>query len=101
LSESSGKRPSPPAPGREPEQIPLLAADSKGDGGHPLTSSVRHPNADRVTAGAGEVPPTGGLALRRMGDVGAGQDGAFSSCSEEETEGPAPESPHTPIGGRP
>jgi hypothetical protein len=99
--EDAGKRVSPPAPVREPEQILLLAADSQGDSNSLLTSPVRHPNDDEVTEGAGEVPATDGLAYRRRDDMGAGQDGDFSSCSEEETEGCAPESRPTPMGGRP
>jgi hypothetical protein len=86
-SDGGGKRPSPPAPGREPEQIRLLGSDGQGDAGSELTSACRHPAADGVPAGAGGVPPRHGDRPPREGDAGAGQDGAFLSCSEKETGG--------------
>jgi hypothetical protein len=101
VPEDAGKGASPPAPVRKPEQIPLPAADSQDDNTYPMTSPVRHPNAEAVTAGAGEVPSTDDFAARRKGDVGAGQDGDSLSCSEEETESSASESRPTWEGGRP
>ena len=68
---------------------------------NPMTSRVPHSNAETVTAAAGEVPATDWFAVCREGDVGAGQDGDFSSCSEEETESGVTESRPSWEGGRP
>jgi hypothetical protein len=54
-----------------------------------------------VTAGAVGVPPSDASPSPRWGDVGAGQDGTFSCCSEEEGEGYGDASDPDPTGGQP
>jgi 5S rRNA maturation endonuclease (ribonuclease M5) len=101
IAENRAKTASPPAPFRKPAQIPLVNADGRGDGSGPTPNPPCHPHTDGVTAGAVGVPPSDASPSPRWGDVGAGQDGTFSCCSEEEGEGYGDASDPDPTGGQP
>jgi hypothetical protein len=93
------KRPSSPAPLREPEQIPLLSQDSRGDGRTQEPDLPCHPQADGMTAGAARVTAADSSPAPRCGAVGAGRDGPLLSCSEEKRESRADDLATT--GGKP
>jgi hypothetical protein len=99
--ESRAKAASPPAPSREAEQIPLLDADGRGDSSGHAPPTPCHPQPVAVTAGAAGVPATDVLPSPRQGDVGAGQDGPFFSCSEEKREKHRQGASPIPKGGQP
>ena len=101
IAENRAKTASPPAPFRKPAQIPLVDADDRGDGSSPTPDPPCHPHTDGVTAGAVGVTPSDASPSPRWGDVGAGQDGTFSCCSEEEREGYGDASDPDPTGGQP